>query len=264
MTRFSPWTLVLLMIVALAAGATTVAAIPGSDGALHACVDERTRQVRLVDEEGDCGAGASQLSWVVQGAQGAQGPPGPQGPAGPDAPAGGDPSRRRAPVHLPRGFKARTRTIKSGALLQQLAALGSGGEPTEAFSTAHDGELTLPAGDDYAVVAKLNVPAGRYSVTAKAMIVDPGSLAHAARCRLQAGADFDDQTPIASPLFSTVVHRFKKPGTIELRCVATSVGWYDYETKGSKELPAAAKLAWIKLTAIRLATLKNTATGPPF
>jgi type VI secretion system secreted protein Hcp len=75
--------------VALAAGAGTavaLAAIPASDGTIHACYATNgtpTGAVRIVDEGESCAAGESALTWNQTGPTGPAGPQGPPGETGP-------------------------------------------------------------------------------------------------------------------------------------------------------------------------------------
>src|ERR1700749_1650284 len=71
-------------LAALGAGATVgVAAIPGPDGSISACINPTSNPpgaVRIIDSAATCAAGETPISW---GQTGPAGPPGPQGPAGP-------------------------------------------------------------------------------------------------------------------------------------------------------------------------------------
>jgi hypothetical protein len=67
-----------------------LAAIPGSDGVIHACYATQNGQLRVVDNQ-KCRSDESALNWNAAGPQGPAGPAGPagaQGPAGPAGPAG--------------------------------------------------------------------------------------------------------------------------------------------------------------------------------
>jgi Collagen triple helix repeat (20 copies) len=81
-----------LSIAVAAVAATTVAgvgyaAVPGSDGTIHACYDNVSGQMRLYDVEDDsprsCGSKETAVSWNQEGQAGPAGPMGETGPAGP-------------------------------------------------------------------------------------------------------------------------------------------------------------------------------------
>ncbi|HSB18855.1 MAG TPA: type VI secretion system tube protein Hcp [Anaeromyxobacteraceae bacterium] len=80
-----------LVAAAAAAGAVSLAAVPGPDGVIHACLN-REGEVRIIDPSLDrCRHHERSFSWNRTGPQGPAGPqgaPGPQGPAGPPGPAG--------------------------------------------------------------------------------------------------------------------------------------------------------------------------------
>ena len=80
------------LVIALLAGAGLAkAAIPDSNGVIHACYDNAGRTIQVIDTEagGVCPAGQTALNWNQTGPPGPAGPPGPpaqsatQGPAGP-------------------------------------------------------------------------------------------------------------------------------------------------------------------------------------
>jgi hypothetical protein len=77
------------VLVALAAVGFGYAAIPDSDGTIHACMLNATGTIRLIDpsnsqdQRNQCRQLETQVDWNQQGLPGAQGPPGPQGPQGP-------------------------------------------------------------------------------------------------------------------------------------------------------------------------------------
>ncbi|MGB7819061.1 MAG: hypothetical protein WBL35_10060, partial [Ornithinibacter sp.] len=74
------------------AAAGVAAAAPSSDGTLHACYDEQSGQLRLVDPDTGtpkgCGKKEGAVTWNEQGPQGDPGPAGPAGPSGATGPAG--------------------------------------------------------------------------------------------------------------------------------------------------------------------------------
>jgi hypothetical protein len=120
-----------------------------------------------------------------------------------------------------------------------------------AFSTFKDSFTLTTQANQRVTVARLPVPAGRYVVVAKLYLGPPTSgLSEAVMCDLTAGADFDRSTvnhdatiAFVSASFN-VVHRYKMPGTVFLRCThAFSSG--------------SAPVQFIKITAIRVETLSN-------
>src|SRR6266508_1100713 len=86
--------------LALFIGTLTFAAIPGTNGVIHACYDSKQGDVRVVDEAAPCEKDETALSWNQTGPQGpvgAQGPTGAtglQGPIGLQGPAGPAPSKQ--------------------------------------------------------------------------------------------------------------------------------------------------------------------------
>jgi hypothetical protein len=107
------------------------------------------------------------------------------------------------------------------------------------------------------VVASLPLPAGRWVVQAKAQasldydpkqaIVAAGATYDVVGCQLRAGADTDVARVegFSGTLALQVVHRYTSPGLVQLECYAM----------------LAPTLSAIKLTAIRVAKLKNQPVG---
>jgi type VI secretion system secreted protein Hcp len=97
MTRSRIFKLALPAVVVLGAGtAVAIAAIPSSDGVIHACqvtTGPTPGQLRVIDVEASppqaCVAGEATLTWNQQGPAG---PPGPQGDPGPPGDSGTDTS----------------------------------------------------------------------------------------------------------------------------------------------------------------------------
>ena len=97
------WAIGALVLVALlvAVVATRVSAHLGPvvPGQIHACVNNASGEIKIVDANATCTGNQSPLDWNAQGLQGPQGdtgpsgPPGPQGDPGPPGPLGpqGDP-----------------------------------------------------------------------------------------------------------------------------------------------------------------------------
>jgi hypothetical protein len=75
--------------VLAAASGIAYAAIPGSDGVIHGCVNS-SGAVRVIDPGagGSCSSGESALNWNLTGAKGATGLQGAPGPPGNPGPAG--------------------------------------------------------------------------------------------------------------------------------------------------------------------------------
>jgi hypothetical protein len=85
--------LLLIALAGLAAAGVAYAAIPDSQGVIHACYDKQAGQVRIVDTGPNavpkgCGKNEVAISWNQTGPQGPAGPPGPPGPGTADAFAG--------------------------------------------------------------------------------------------------------------------------------------------------------------------------------
>jgi hypothetical protein len=102
------------------------------------------------------------------------------------------------------------------------------------FSGFHDGPIPLPTGFPE-VLARLNLPAGNFAITAKMTITNTRDEGFDDRvlCTLSADADFDqaelvlaeDVTPVvehpyndAAGLTLQVVHHFAAPGSVTLSC----------------------------------------------
>jgi hypothetical protein len=89
--RTRTWRLAVLgaAVAVAAASGIAYAAIPGSDGVIHGCVNP-SGGVRLIDPGagGSCSAGETSLNWNLAGAKGATGTQGPPGPAGDAGTAG--------------------------------------------------------------------------------------------------------------------------------------------------------------------------------
>src|SRR5262249_54172580 len=78
-----------LVFFALPAAAQDAARAPSSQGAIHACVDDKPGPGgRLVKEGDDCGARERAVSWSRRGPAGPAGAVGPAGPIGPTGATG--------------------------------------------------------------------------------------------------------------------------------------------------------------------------------
>lgn len=227
-----------------AAGGVAYSAIPTGEGVISACYSSSTGALRLTDPQDavprPCQSGETPLSWNQRGAQGPAGPPGATGgseipPAGLDL------------IRHPSRSKTKAPSALSPAVVKGLSG------PTEpestAYSTYRNGAFLLPDGGVWTRVARLALPAGRWVISAKTT-VEPGfdgATTGYAFCTLRAGNDSDDFLHRSYATVSgQVVHRFTKPGAVELRCA--DVGYTTYVTQ-------------TKLTAIRVASLHNKAAS---
>jgi Lamin Tail Domain/Collagen triple helix repeat (20 copies) len=77
----------LVLVTGVALAAEPGARTPTS-GVIHACVNKKTRVVRIVGAGASCRRGESAIAWNGEGARGAAGEPGAAGPQGPAGPAG--------------------------------------------------------------------------------------------------------------------------------------------------------------------------------
>ena len=121
-----------------------------------------------------------------------------------------------------------------------------------AFSSFKNSFTLTTAANQQVIVARRTVPAGRYVVVAKLYLGPPQSgLNEHVRCDLTAGADFDrtvvnhDATTAFVSVSLNVVHRFLATSTVYLRC-------------GHAFTSGSTSVNFIKITAIRVATLVNT------
>ena len=258
MRRPSP--IVVAGVVALAAAAGGVAiAAPGDGATIAACTNNLRESIRFVDEGVACAAGETLVTWSKQGPAG---PPGERGPAG--VAFERSPAADAALKRAKRSFAKRPKKLPKKRIAQLKAA---DPEPGEARAAYRDGPVALPStlaaflgitqAETPPVVASLPLPAGHWVVNAKAQasldydpkqaIVAAGATYDVAACRLRAGADSDDSRVegFSGVLALQVVHRYKSPGLVQLECY------------GMLE----PKLSAIKLTAIRVAKLKNQPVG---
>lgn len=165
---------------------------------------------------------------VDLGALGAVGPAGPSGPKG-DKGDKGDGGAAGAPG-------------QDGA--DGVAGLPG---PSDGFATSVASTGTIPLGTAAASVAHLDLPAGKYLITAKAGV--NGGALFIALCTLTAGTDVDTAGDLAgsagfvgdpSMLNLAMAHEFATPGRVDLNCNGT---------------PAGGWVQWIRLQAIRVGTL---------
>lgn len=133
------------------------------------------------------------------------------------------------------------------------------GPSTDVFAGFYDGPVALPVVEnpnDLQAIAKLALPTGRYAITATINVVndDPAD-ANSIDCKLSAGADFDitgidlSHAPAVGEelvndfgrLTLQVVHEFTAPGDAVVSCGAFF----------------ASRWSFLKITAVRVATLSN-------
>jgi hypothetical protein len=261
MRRPSPIVIAGAVALAAAAGGVAIAA-PGDGATIAACTNNLRESIRFVDEGVACAAGETLLTWNQQGPAGSPGPPGERGPQGvafQRSPAG-DAALTRAD----RSFAKRPKKLPKKRIAQLKAA---DPEPGEARAAYRDGPVALPSAlaaflgitqaNAPPVVASLPLPAGRWVVQAKAQaildydpkqaIVAAGDTYDTVGCQLRAGADTDAShvDGFSGTLALQVVHRYTTPGLVQLECFSI----------------LEAKLSAIKLTAIRVAKLKNQPVG---
>jgi hypothetical protein len=73
----------LACLVAFALAGVAYAAIPGSDGVIHGCLQSHSGTLRVIDpDSGQCRSSETSLDWNQQGRPGEPGPQGPQGAQG--------------------------------------------------------------------------------------------------------------------------------------------------------------------------------------
>ena len=205
--RKAKWIAALGVVAAVAAG-VSYAAIPSLNGTISACVDAKGGlKVIDVDNGASCGANTTPLTWNLRGPQGM---PGPQGLAGPQGPTGtqgpkGDPGSQG--VQGPQGTPG-----PSDAFQKRAPDLGLAG-------------LWYPS-----VVASLDLPAGKYVLSAKAWVHNPQAFVEH-KCVLAAGNDTDEQMlqtgiydnaylndNLEGEMTLMTAHEFASPGTVTLTC----------------------------------------------
>ena len=177
--------------------------------------------------------------------RGQPGPPGPAGPPGPSAnppELGGtsyaDRAGKPGPVFTKKPKPLGKKVRKQLSLPKQ--------KGVAVFSTYKDKAVNLdgdgPISQQATPVSTLPLPAGRWVIVAKSNVTS--QLAYYepayADCTLVAGNDFDRAWSLNGTLTMTVVHRFKKPNRVDLRCGG-----------------ALASMTWSKITAVRVKSIQN-------
>src|SRR5262245_5201254 len=246
--RPSPAMVIALFALTVAAAGGAAAAV-GGGSEIQGCVS-RDGTIKLITAGNpSCEAVQTPISWNQQGPKG-----------DPGTPAGASNGARafaavesRAPsAHLIRKPKP-----LAGRLIHKLSLPGA--QQTDAYSTFRDGKVFvndlfqgIPSPNNVVTLpptplARLALPAGRWVIVAKALgtptvyLPELADVIGSLSCSLVAGADYDIAFVHGGTLTSTVVHRFTAPGQVELRCNGL-------QTEAS----------WVKITAVRVASLKNT------
>lgn len=251
--RTRAW-IVAALALAAAAGGVAVAA-PGDGATIFACTNNLRESIRFVDEGVACAAGETLLTWSKQGPAG---PPGERG--APGVTFERSPAVDTAVSRAERSFAKKPRKLPKKVLAQLKAADAEVGEARAAY---RDGPVQLPSElaeflgatkpQPPPVVASLPLPAGRWVIQAKAQaildynvkqaVVAAGATYDTVSCQLRAGVDSDVSgvSGFSGTLSLQVVHGYTTPGLVQLECFGI----------------LAAKVSAIKITAIRVAKLKN-------
>jgi hypothetical protein len=119
-----------------------------------------------------------------------------------------------------------------------------------------DGPHSIPGtggGGLLADIAQLALPAGAFAISAKLTVVQDDDFRTWIRCRLEAGADFDEsrvdvEANGSAAMALAVVHRFSEPGLVEVRCGTAETGGYEN----------------LKVIAVEGSSLSNTDITPPW
>jgi hypothetical protein len=132
--------------------------------------------------------------------------------------------------------------VQNGSLVA--ADMGTGQLAGDAYGRFLNGPIVVPAAST--TLGSLTIPqTGSYLIWAKAYLTSP--LDNTVTCRVEAGADADQSlvsVSIGSPqsLALNVAHTFAASGTADFKCEGSTIG---------------AQASFIKITAIRLASLTN-------
>jgi hypothetical protein len=251
--RTRAW-IVAALALAAAAGGVAVAA-PGDGATIFACTNNLRESIRFVDEGVACAAGETLLTWSKQGPAG---PPGERG--APGVTFERSPTVDAAVSRAERSFAKKPRKLPKKVFAQLKAADAEVGEARAAY---RDGPVPLPSElaeflgatkpQPPPVVASLPLPAGRWVIQAKALaildynvhlaVAAAGDTYDTVSCQLRAGVDSDVSgvSGFSGTLALQVVHGYTTPGLVQLECFGILV----------------AKVRDIKITAIRVAKLKN-------
>jgi Collagen triple helix repeat (20 copies) len=172
------------------------AAIPDGSGVIHGCYQNVSGQLRVFDSEAgegnDCGNSETAVSWNKQGQQGApgaQGPAGPQGPkgdigaVGPAGPIGPKGDTGDAGAEGPKGDTGDTGPVGPAGPNGEKGDTGPAGPAGPKGDTGDAGpsdgywyhqssavDIHYPGSWDYTVANYISVPAGKYVISANALV----------------------------------------------------------------------------------------------
>jgi len=121
-------------------------------------------------------------------------------------------------------LRAGTLTTWEGVTVAKTTGTGSPQVISLRMSSSESVTIAGDGADHH--VGRLDLPAGRWWVVAKAVAVNSGGVSDDVSCRLDVGGDFDDQRfhlslPSAGtlmPLALQAVHAFDSPGSVVLHC----------------------------------------------
>jgi len=126
--------IVLLVVLAIAAGLGAVWAFAQDDNTIYACANP-AGQLRAVDHLDDCRPKETPLWWNIEGPEGPQGDPGSPGPTGPAGPTG--PTGPTGPAGVLGFYTIREdRTLNAGGGIHWPAACDTGDVATGGGSRA--------------------------------------------------------------------------------------------------------------------------------
>ena len=192
------------VFAAIGGGAyAAVQTIPGPDGVIKGCYQAKKGSLRVVAANKRCLKSEKTLKWSQTGPKGATGPQGPKGDTGAAGAAG--------------------------------AAGADGAQGARGPSNAYGGSIAGPVAITLATtpgqqVGHINVPAGKYVITAKAYLENQSTAAStSASCSLVADGHVDNSlVKLESANGSTLafrqavsmsmVHEFASAGQIDVRC----------------------------------------------
>lgn len=175
-------------------------------------------------------------------------------------------SRDFRPGQLPRGAQGDPGPVGPRGATGATGAAGATGAtgargPSDAFSTFRDAQYAIPNGGAQQTVLTLgDLPAGRYAISAKAVLNHNENSERYVTCRLGAESDEDLTVVGLGPqsgfldvdgVSLNVVHEFGAAGTVVLSC------------NNSGATPSAVLASERKITAIRVASLSNVAAATP-
>jgi hypothetical protein len=160
-----------------ATGSAAIAAIPGSGGVISGCRDVKSGALRVIDAEANasCKSTERALDWNQTGPQGPQGPVGAQGATGPQGATGaqGEPGPAG-----PQGMQG-----EPGGLSEVYAAAGSASVD----------------GANYRTITSLDLPAGSYLVSGKALVHNQQDRSAVVACNLYRGSTHLDTADATLP-----------------------------------------------------------------